>query len=695
VHPRLDHLLQPVLQDAAASDPEEDRHTEKKKRLNILGEAFIMSLKAKAIATTVLGLFLATKAYASGPWFSLMNEFYGDAGAIAQKAVNQHRLNGVTFHTILTAGEQTFLSANPGAALAYFATPSEANVSSCYPASMDDNAGALLTGYTSRRGYPVWRVGSFEFDQAGGCWANGRPDFAGSDTDNYNSFINYYMNTKGFGTYLNQPWPSRGYKWMSVAVFSLSVQYAYDMGSDIVLLERNNDSVDGITPGLAMIRGAANQHGGKDWGIDISTWRDWSNGPTEYANGRLTTGWSTSTFKRNMFISYMGGANVLHVEATDYTTGAAPGQTLNPQGLLMQQFYDFAVTRHPNRGMPYVPMAIMQDHYSGFEPKYGEWQQWPYKWYWNIPYSQGDTMLANLLSLIYPNYNLWGTLPAGSPKVLNTDGSINISATQSAYQNALASKADPRPWEPMGSSQWGETFDFITNQSSLAPLLKYKVIVLATGAPMSDTLLGTLSQYVHQGGILVLNALQLSANAQTLAGVMLSTSRASATSETWVPDGSTIGEKPYNYSVVIPTTATVISQTSGNPIVTQNHYGAGTVYVTTPDFLENNSASKILNVGQKLLASLQSRFAIAAVNGPQLEYLVNTDGNSIIVTLINTNLNGAVWNGTISFLHPTSSYSVSEWIQDSQVPSSVQYGQVVINATVPAYHVRVYALAVK
>jgi hypothetical protein len=132
-----------------------------------LGEAFIMSLKAKAIATTVLGLFLATKAYASGPWFSLMNEFYGDAGAIAQNAVNQHRLNGVTFHTILTAGEQTFLSANPGAALAYFAIPSEANVSSCYPASTDDNAGALLTGYTSTRGYPVWRVGSFEFDYEG------------------------------------------------------------------------------------------------------------------------------------------------------------------------------------------------------------------------------------------------------------------------------------------------------------------------------------------------------------------------------------------------------------------------------------------------------------------------------------------------------------------------------------------------
>src|SRR5262249_55832153 len=85
------------------------------------------------------------------------NRFYGDAGAIAQQAVNEHRLNGVTFHTVLTAGEQTFSSANPSAAFAYFAIPSEANVSSCYPSSTDPNAGTLLTNYTILRGSNVWR----------------------------------------------------------------------------------------------------------------------------------------------------------------------------------------------------------------------------------------------------------------------------------------------------------------------------------------------------------------------------------------------------------------------------------------------------------------------------------------------------------------------------------------------------------
>lgn len=623
------------------------------------------------------------------PRFALMNEIFGDAGGDAQQGVNDKRMNGVTFHTVLSSGEQTFLTNNPTDAFAYFSIPSAANVASCYPASTDDSAGTVLSAYTR---YPVWRLGAPEFDQGGGCWATGRPGFTGTDTANYSSFINYYQNTKGLGTYLNQTAGVRGYKWMGVAVFSANAQYAYDMGMDMVLIERNIDEVDGMSPGLAMVRGAANQNGGKDWGIDISNWRTWCQNVTTYSNGNLVSGWSTSTFNRNLMIAYMGGSNVVHMEAADWVTGAAPGQALNPLGLLMQQFYNFAVTRHPNRGTPYVPMAIMQDHYSGLVPKYGEFDQNPYKWYTSTPYTSGDTMLSSLWSLIYPNYNLWGSLVAGSPKVLNGDGSLNFNASITSYTNAVASGADPRPWEPMASGKWGETFDIVTNQSTLTPLTKYKVVILATGVAMSDALLSTLTQYVSQGGTLVVNALQLSANAQTLAGVTLG-GRSTATSETWVPDGSTINENSYNYTIVTPTTATVIARTAGNPIVTENLHGSGTVYVTTPDYM-SDAGNHILLVGGKLIDLLQQQFAIATVSptGVGLDYLIGIDGNRTIVTLINTDLGGATWNGTISFPPPPSPYSAQEWTADTQASLSVINGQVVVPASVPGYAVRVYAL---
>jgi hypothetical protein len=74
------------------------------------------------------------------------------------------------------------------------------------------------------------------------------------------------------------------------------------------------------------------------------------------------------------------------------------------------------------------------------------------------------------------------------------------------YQQRLANGEDPRPWEPFGTSRWGETFDLITNQAPVAAMRHYPVIILATGGPMDDTPVGAFTQYVQGGGTLVVNA---------------------------------------------------------------------------------------------------------------------------------------------------------------------------------------------
>src|SRR5262249_1309360 len=160
--------------------------------------------------------------------------------------------------------------------------------------------------------------------QGGGCWAQGRPSMAGkSDADAYAAWTGFYLDTKQIGPYLAAGAKQRGYAWMSGCSFAFCTEYAFDMGADAVLLERNEDEVSGIPPGAAMTGGASAEHGGKPWGIDVSTWRYWSNGATVYSNGRLVTGWSTSTFKRDMYIAYMGGANMIHDEPAEYAGGAA------------------------------------------------------------------------------------------------------------------------------------------------------------------------------------------------------------------------------------------------------------------------------------------------------------------------------------------------------------------------------------
>ncbi len=634
----------------------------------------------------------ASPAPSGSPPFKMMIELYGDSGSYAQQLMSWGLTTGATFHTPFTSSEQQFLQSTK-APFAYFAIPDEAGVASCYPSASDPNAGSLLTSLTQQIGPDVWRLAMPEFDQGGGCWATGRPSFGGmSDQQAYDSWMGFYLDTKQLRPYLSQSPQQRGHKWMAVCSFALSAQYAFDMGLDAVLVERNIDEMSGMTPGLAMIRGASRQHGGKPWGIDFSTWRYWNDGPTEYSNGRMVSGWSTSMFKRNMFIAYMGGANFIHNEAASYISGAASGSTLNALGLTVQQFDDFAVKRHPARGTPFVPVAFMQDHYSGLEPKFGEWMQGPQKWYWTKSYTAGDQFLSNLFGLAYPDYNLWGKLAPGAPKVLASDGSIDKPATWAAYRQALANGVDPRPWELMGNSRWGESFDVITNQSPLSALQSYRAVVLTTGAPMSSAQLSTLTQYVQQGGIVVLNAKQLPAGAESLTGLQLTGGRGSASSSTWLPDGTTSSEPQYNYALATPTTAAVLAQAAGSPIVTRNAVGSGFVYVTTPDFLSDSGNTRLLNVGQKLLDSLQSQFAPVKVTGPDVEYLVNLDGGKVIVTLVNNNASGATWSGTLSFNAPSGSYSVREWTADSSVGSTLQNGKVVVNATVPAWDVRVYAL---
>ena len=626
-----------------------------------------------------------------------MNEIYGN---VADKAAEQRRqglANGFEAHPPLRMAElRSLSSAKPP--LAYFAIPAEANVASCYPSATDSGAGTLLASATEQLGPRVWRHGMPEFDQGGGCWAKGRPDPTGlTDRQAYDAWTNFYLNTKQLGRYLTQTAQQRGYHWMSTCVFAFCPQYAYDMGSDLVLLERNNDEITGITPGIAMLRGAAWQHGDRPWGIDLSTWRYWNNGPTVYSStGTLVTGWSTSTFKRNMYVAYMAGANLVRNEAADYSVGERDRNGgLNPLGQVVQQFADFALTRHPDRGTPHVPVALLQDHFSGLEPRFGEWTRSAAKWYWKRPYSAGDRMFANFLDLLYPGHDTWGTIvPGAAWKVTNADGSIDIEATRAAYRRALAGGADPRPWEPMGSTRWGEQFDVITNRSSLEALQRYRAIILTTSAIVTGAMLEKLTEYVRQGGILVLNAKQLGGDdesLETLTGLQLTGSKATATRGTWIPDNSTLAESDFDYSVAKPITASVVAKTaSEDPIVTKHSYGSGMVYVTTPDYLQDVSAREILAVGEKLIDALVNQFAVASIRGPQLHYLINTDGGRTIVTLVNTDLNGETWKGAVSFPLPCGSCFVREWITNSRVTAKIQGDRAVIDASVPPYDVRVY-----
>jgi hypothetical protein len=279
-------------------------------------------------------------------------------------------------------------------------------------------------------------------------------------------------------------------------------------------------------------------------------------------------------------------------------------------------------------------------------------------------------------------------------RITDANGAFDAHATQAAYRRALAaSAADPRVWEPMGNTRWGESLDVITDRARLDTLLLYRVVVLANSGPISAELFADLQEYVRRGGTLVVNVAQLVPGLDPLTNVEISARRRSADSVTW-SDGEVITENPYNYVSVIPgaDTEVVATTTDGYPAIVTRRLGAGAVYLTTVDRLADVEGQNLLASGRRLLDELHADVATVAVDGPPLQYLVNKVGVSTVVTLINTDTNGSTWRGRLRFRTGASSASVQEWTLDTPVDSSIAAGEVTVDASVPPFGVHVYAM---
>ncbi|MGE2714597.1 hypothetical protein ACQI4L_11110 [Mycolicibacterium litorale] len=626
---------------------------------------------------------------------AMLTEMYGASGPLLDLRLREPLANGAALHPDLD-GEERRLVEGDRYPFAYVAIPSEANMAACYPNSSDPHAAATLRGLGASPQSRAWRLGMPEFDQSGGCWAQNRPSLAGLPDDQaYATWSRYYLDAKGLRPFLEQSAAQRGYKWMAVCVYAFCPQYAYDLGSDAVLLERNIDEVSGMSPGLAMIRGAARQNPGREWGIDISTYRYWNGGPTTFDDdGRLVTGWSPSMFERTMYAAHMAGADVILNEAANYGFGPADSG-LNPLGVVVRDFADFISRRHADRGIPEVPIALLQDHFSGYEPQFGEYDQGQLKWYRENPYTPGDRMFSGLLDVAYPGYRTWGTIVPNAPwRVAGADGTVDAPATQAGYRQALAAPdADPRIWEPMGNTRWGESLDVITDRAQLDTLLRYRVVVLANSGPITAGLRSDLTEYARRGGTVVVNAGQLGQGPDPLTDVEISARRRSADSVTW-SDGTVIPEPEFGYLRAEPgeDTEIIATTTEGDPAIIRRELGAGSVYLTTADRMLDNTGRTLLRSGQRLLDDLHAGVASVTVEGPPLQYLVNRIGATTVVTMINTDVGGSTWHGRLRFRTDAGSGNVQEWTAETPVESSVDAGEVVVDATVPPYGVHVYAM---
>ena len=518
-----------------------------------------------------------------------------------------------------------------------------------------------------------------EWDQSGGAWVpNGRPRYGGlTRAQAHARFADYYLKqSPPLATYLREPATARPCRLAAVTDYSPNVFDAYGLGVDVGLLERGVDELGDVATGIAFLRGAGRQYD-RPWGIDLSTWRTSADSATRFdADGKQTGGWSPSYLRRHMYAAYMAGAHILQIEPTVYYgVDGAP----NPFGLTVKRFADFALRRHPDVGTPVVPTALLLDVHSGFDPKHGPYNQQHAVWYQDIAYSAGDFMIDNFLKLAYPDHWRHGTAP-GAPF-----------ATPGGYQRFLASGADPRPFEPMPSTRWGDTFDVVLSTVPASALQRYKVVVLLGDVVVDARLRRNLEPWVRAGGTLVVNVGQVTSADETLLGVRLGGADLGGTTSRWLSDRTAFAEQPFRYRSVVPGAARVLATSGdGAPLITSNAVGAGRVILTTPDHLQTTARDRLLDVGARLFDELNREHAPAMVSGPGAQYMFSTAPGRLITTIINNS--GATWNGAITASIPGAVAAVREYTADTAAVCTRAGSVATVTGSVPAYDLRIFAI---
>lgn len=432
--------------------------------------------------------------------------------------------------------------------------------------------------------------------------------------------------------YFNQSPQERGFNILAICGFVFSCHYAYKWGNDLVLLERSNEDISDIQVGIAFIRGAGKQYN-KPWGIDTSTWRvDMSTIYDEKV--KKVIGWSLDYLKRHWYIAYLSGANMLRHELFAgqiffETKNNTP--KLNPIGIEVKKFAEF-VKRYPDRGKTYTPVAFLLDFHHGWDtsPKKGD-----FVWYEQIPFEDGDYMLDNFFSIAFPCH-----------EHLQIDLRVPWSTTEE-YVNFIKNEGDPRSYEPMPSSRWGDCFDVILSDVFLETLKQYKAVIVLGKIEINEELFKKLEIYVRAGGIVVINVKQIKGIHRKFLGVKLSNQvRWAKESKCLICKKDFTNECKYNYQVVKPKGAKVKAETlNGYSLITENKIGKGKVILTTPFYLQNVSHNRFLDIAIDMFDHLMEQFALVKIEGERIEYFINKIKNGLLIVLLNNR--GYEWNGKI------------------------------------------------
>jgi hypothetical protein len=376
---------------------------------------------------------------------------------------------------------------------------------------------------------------------------------------------------------------------------------------------------------IAFTRGAARQVGGAflyyhapNFGDTATTFTKQQNfaGPDYFYHSRYgpTMGPSLSWYRKSYYLYYMAGASAIYLEqGQDQFFKPGPGDhpfQLNPLGRITNEFMQFA-DKHPDRGTPYTPVAFLLDPAHGFEMT--DYPQWPFE---VSQIDRSDRALRELFGVAYYP----GLVVEGEP--------------------AIADR------QPFVNGVFGDVFDVLTaadaqgTRSKIRSLLpSYRAVIVGGRIDWSNEWIQRLTDYVRNGGTVVLNAAQIKKLPVELLGVRLLNDTGEAHNARCLSPGEEeqdLKGQVFRYEKIELKGATpLITTLGGEPLVTVNRVGKGTVvFAAVPDLLGEDE--RMTPFAAHMLAHVINDAMPLKVTG-DVEYLVNRTANSWIVTMLNNN----------------------------------------------------------
>jgi len=384
---------------------------------------------------------------------------------------------------------------------------------------------------------------------------------------------------------------------------------------------------------IAFTRGAARQYGGAflyyhapNFGDTATTFTNQQNfaGPNNFFHSRYgaTMGPSLSWYRKTYYLYYMAGASAIYLEqGFDQFFKPGPGEhpfQLNPLGRITDEFVRFA-ERHTDPGVPYTPIAFLLDPAHGWDMT--DYPQWPFG---VSQISRSDRALRELFGVAYYP----GLVVEGEPATGDRQAFVN-GIFGDIFDVIVASdpSISPSPRPPIPASPRPPV--------PASALSNYRAVVVGGRIEWSPTWITNLTEYVRNGGTVVLNAAQIKGLPEEFLGVRVTGQSGEADNAKCVrePDHDLSGQMFRYTKIELKGATTLITTPGGDPLVTVNKLGKGTVVF--------NALADLLGIDERvtpfsahMLAHVFSNATPVKVDG-DVEYLINRTNAGWVVTLFN------------------------------------------------------------